>query len=196
MRLMKKYGPFTFFILTLLLSGVGLAAETRANSPESVELLTGFGWGKLRAKQNYNLYPLIADFDFDLKPLVRKLNLNPAQLIQFQIEPFISFVSSPDNNVEAGTAFFFKTGFLPQSWKFQPYAKLGVGIVYMSQHTREQGMQFNFIEQGGLGMHYFFRKNTAFTIESRIRHLSDASIARPNSGINTYFVVAGLTYRF
>ena len=194
---MKKHATFAFFILTFFhFLCAGLAQETKPKALESIEVLTGFGWGKLRAKQNYNLYPLIVDFDFDLKPLTNKLNLFPAQLIQFQIEPFISFVSSPDSNVEVGTALFFKIGLLPQSWKFQPYAKIGAGIVYMSQHTREQGMQFNFIEQGALGMHYLFRKNTAFTMEGRIRHLSDASITRPNSGINTYFVVAGLTYRF
>lgn len=42
----------------------------------------------------------------------------------------------------------------------------------MSQHTKEQATQFNFIDQAALGMHYFFRKNTAFTLEGRLRHLS------------------------
>lgn len=194
---MKK-GVFVTIITAVLFlyMGAGLAEETKAKSLNSIELLTGFGWGRLRAKQNYNLYPLIVDFDFDLKSLAKKFNLQPQQLLQFQVEPFISFVSSPDSNIEVGTSFFFKMGFLAQTSKFQPYGKIGTGIVYMSQHTKEQATQFNFIDQAALGMHYFFRKNTAFTLEARLRHLSNMGINHPNSGINTYFVVAGISYRF
>lgn len=194
---MKKGHLVTLTVAVILLSPcLSSAKETKPKSLEAVEFLTGFGWGKLRVKQNYNLVPLIADFDFNLKPLIKKLNISPVQLVQFQIEPFISPVSSPDSNVEIGTSFFFKMGLLPQTSKFQPYAKIGAGMVYMTQHTREQGTQFNFIDQGALGMHYFFKKNTAFTLEGRFRHLSNASTASPNSGINTYFVVAGISYQF
>jgi hypothetical protein len=172
-------------------------AETiKPKSLEGIEFFTGFGWGRLLAKKNYHLTPLMVNFDFNLKPLIQKLNFKPRQLFQFQIEPFISFVSSPDNNIETGTSFAFKLGILPQTSKFQPYIKAGLGMVYMTQHTREQSTQFNFIEQGGLGMHYFFRKNTAFTLEGRFRHLSNAGIDHPNHGINTYFAVAGITYQF
>lgn len=197
MHYMKKCVFFTIIAVVLFLYlGAIRAEETKAKTLKSIELLTGFGWGRLRAKQNYNLYPLIVDFDFDLRPLAKKFNLQPPQLLQFQIEPFISFVSSPDSNIEAGASFFFKMGLLPQSSKFQPYGKIGTGIVYMSQHTKEQATQFNFIDQAALGMHYFFRKNTAFTLEGRLRHLSNLGIKHPNSGINTYFVVAGISYQF
>jgi predicted porin len=66
----------------------------------------------------------------------------------------------------------------------------------MTQHTREQSTQFNFTEQTGIGIHYFFRKNTAFTLQGRYRHLSNASIKHPNTGINTQFVIAGFSYQF
>lgn len=194
---MKRGYLIAFIAAALLLApNISHAEKTKPKSLEAVEFLTGFGWGKLRVKQNYNLYPLIADFDFNLKPLIKKLNINPAQLLQFQIEPFISPVSSPNSNIEIGTSFFFKMGLLPQSSKFQPYAKIGAGMVYMSQHTREQGTQFNFIDQAALGMHYFFRKNTAFTLEGRFRHLSNAGIGGPNSGVNTYFVLTGISCQF
>lgn len=200
---MKK-AVFTILLgIGFLISNIGLAEEIKTRSRETksrclegVEFFTGFGWGKLRAKENYHLYPVIVDFDLNLKVLTQKFNFNPAQLLQFQIEPFISTVSQPDANVEIGTSFFFKFGLLPQSSKFQPYGKIGVGMVYMTQHTREQGTQFNFIDTAALGMHYFFRKNTAFTLEGRFRHLSNAGTDNPNSGINTYFVVVGLSYRF
>lgn len=194
---MKNFILRVFVAAFLLFSSNRLCAETAGpSSLESVELLTGFGWGKLRATDNYNLYPIIVSFDFSLKPFLKKFNIRPRQLAQFQVEPFISAVSSPNTNVESGASFFFKLGLLPQSSRFQPYAKVGAGIVYMSQHTREQATQYNFIEQAGAGLHYFFSKNTAFTLEGRLRHLSNAGIEHPNQGINTYFVVTGLTYQF
>jgi len=194
---MKKIGFFIILLgLLFLITDLTLADEAKPKCLEAIEYLSGFGWGKLRTKDNYNLYPFLAAFDFNLKPLTRKLNFNPKQLLQFQIEPFISFISSPDANAEIGTSFFLKMGILPQTWKFQPYIKGGLGMVYMTQHTKEQSTKFNFIEQGGLGFHYFFCKNTAFTLEGRFRHLSNAGIDHPNTGINTYFALAGITYQF
>ena len=193
-----KRGAFFVALLSasLLLSGIGWAQEKKLKSLEGVEFLTGFGWGKLRRKGDYHLTPFMVDFDFNLKPLTQKLNFNPSQLLQFQIEPFISFASQPDTNVEIGTSFLLKIGILPQTSKFQPFILAGPGIVYMTQHTREQSTQFNFTEQAGIGMHYFFRKNIAFTLEGRFRHLSNSGIKYPNTGINTQFVVAGISYRF
>ena len=194
---MKRTFCFVILLIaSLLLSDMGWPQEVKPKSLEGVEFFTGFGWGKLRRKGNYHLIPLIVDFDFDLKPLAKKFNFNPSSLLQFQVEPFISPVLSPDSNVEIGTSFLFKMGLLPQTAKFQPFILAGLGMVYMTQHTREQSTQFNFTEQGGLGIHYFFRKNIAFTLQGRFRHLSNAGIDHPNTGINTQFIIAGLSYQF
>jgi hypothetical protein len=181
-----------------LSAGLALAGEgkQKQKSLKGVEFFTGFGWGKLHNKDNYNLYPLAVDFDFDLKPLAQKLKFNPKSLLQFQIEPFIAPVSSPNSNVEIGTSFFFKMGILPETSKFQPFIKAGVGLDYMTQHTREQADQFNFISTACIGMHYFLKKNVALTLEGRYRHLSNASVGHPNHGVNTAFVLAGVSYQF
>lgn len=181
---------------TGLMAGAAQAEEPETKTLEAIEFLTGFGWGNLKGQQRYNLIPLIVDFDLNLKPLTQKINFNPPQLLQFQIEPFISPIAEPRANVETGVAFAFKAGILPQTSKLQPYLKIAAGMVYLSLHTQEQGTQFNFIEYGGLGVHYFFRKNLGLTLEGRFRHLSNAGIDSPNSGINTCFAVAGLTYQF
>jgi len=183
-------------IASLLLSDIGLAQKEKPKCLEGIEFFTGFGWGKLRKKQDYHLTPLMVDFDLNLKSLTQKINFNPKQLLQFQIEPFISFVSQPDINVEIGTSFLLKIGILPQTSKFQPFILVGPGMVYMTQHTREQSTQFNFTEQAGIGIHYFFRKNIAFTLEGRFRHLSNSGIKHPNTGINTQFIFAGISYQF
>lgn len=170
--------------------------EEESKSLESIEFLTGFGWGPLHGQKGYRTIPFAVSFDFDLKPLLRKINLSPRPLVQFQIEPFISPIIGPKANLEMGTAFFFKIGFLPQSAKFQPYAKIGVGLDYMTLHTREQSTQFNFIDLVGAGFHYFFRKNMAFTFEYRYRHLSNAGMSSPNHGINSHFALTGINYQF
>lgn len=193
-------------LLTATLSvGPARAEETTPQAPEvkqakclsGIEFLSGFAWGKLRlATRNYNAVPLMVDLDFDLKPLLEKINFRPRPLVEFVVEPFVSFVSAPRSNAEIGTAFLIKVGFLPQTSKIQPYFKGGLGMLYMSLHATEQGSQFNFIEYGGLGLHYFFRKDTALTLEGRFRHLSNASITSPNTGINSYFVLGGITKKF
>ncbi|TAM42456.1 acyloxyacyl hydrolase [bacterium] len=194
---MKKKG------LILLLAGLMLASpqvsraeKSPSKALEAIELLTGFGWSKLLEKGNYHVFPVLVAFDFNLKPLTQKINFNPKSLLQFQVEPFASFISSPDNNFETGTNFFLKLGFLPETSKIQPYVKAGAGLDYMTMHSREQSTQFNFTETAGAGLHYFFTDKLALTLEYRYRHLSNAAIKEPNHGINTQFGLAGLTYKF
>ena len=179
---------------------VGTSQAPEVNSPKSfcgIEFLTGYAWGKLRvAKRNYNAVPFMVDLDFNFKPLLNRLNIRPWFLVQGIIEPYASFITSPESNVEIGNTFLIKIGFLPETSKIQPYFKGGAGMTYISLHTHEQGTQFNFIEYGGLGAHYYFTKDTAFTLEGRFRHLSNAGIGKPNTGINSIFVVSGITKKF
>ena len=124
------------------------------------------------------------------------MGLDLKQLLQFQIEQFIGFITSPRNNFETGTNFWLKIGFFPDTWKFQPYGKVGSGLDYMTLHTRDQSTQINFTEQFALGMHYYITENTAFTLESRMRHLSNCGIKEPNHGINSYSLLTGISYKF
>lgn len=193
---MKKIFFISLLSFSLLSINTGRAEEEKQKSLAAIEFLSGFGRGDLVRKPDYKLIPFLIGFDFDLKPLTKNLNFNPPQLLQFQIEPFISYCLEPDSNIETGTSFFLKAGLLPETSKFQPYLKAGMGLVYMSLHTSEQSTQFNFTEQGCVGLHYYFAQNTAFTLEGRFRHLSNAGIKQPNHGINTYFVTTGIYYKF
>jgi len=172
------------------------SAQEKPRCLKGIEFLTGFGVARIREKGSYHVTPFLIDLDFDLKPLAKKIGIAPSSMIQGVIEPFASFVSEPDNNAEIGNNFLIKIGFLPETSKIQPYFKGGVGVVYITQHTREQGTQFNFNEYAGIGMHYFFKKNLALTAEFRWRHLSNAGIDSPNSGINTNYGICGISYLF
>lgn len=184
-------------LAAFIFSGWCNAGEGGSGLVSGIEVLTGWSYADLKSPQEeYAMVPLIVDFDFDLKPLVRKWGLNPTMLVQAQLEPFINTVYSPDANVEVGNAFALKVGFFPDTWSLQPYIKAGLGMVYMTQHTLEQSTQFNFIEFGGFGVHYFLTKNLALTVEGRFRHLSNSGIDHPNSGINNTFALAGISYQF
>lgn len=199
-KIMKNSFIIVVLLATLVLSGVCRAEETEKKCLTGIEFFTGFGKAKLHAQGNYFLAPFIFDLDFDIKPpierLLEKVGIKYPGLIQFQLEPFINAVYSPYGNAEVGNTFMFKIGILPETSKFQPYAKAGIGMLYMSQHTREQSTQFNFEEQGGLGAHYFIKKNLAINAECRIRHVSNAGIDYPNHGINSLFFLLGATYQF
>lgn len=187
---------FLVFIIFFSSCASLFAQESSPGNLKSIELLSGFGKSELREQGNYYLTPIIFDFDFDLNPILKNKGINLPGLFEFQLEPFFSIANKPDPNIEVGNTFILKLGILPETFKFQPYIKVGPGFLYMTQHTREQATQFNFFEQGGVGFHYFFNKNLALTADWRLRHVSNAAIKQPNKGINGRFYLLGLTYRF
>jgi hypothetical protein len=195
---MKKPLIIIIFIISAIsfITLKSVYAQGQSRYLQGVEFLTGFGRAELIKKKDYQVIPLVVDFDFNLKPLTKRFGLNPFSLIQFQLEPFLSLVTQPKINTEVGTSFLLKLGLLPEGSKFQPYVKAGTGIIWLSQHTLEQSTQFNFLVQGGAGLHYFFKQATAFTLEYRFRHLSNASIKQPNSGIDNHFCLLGITRLF
>lgn len=187
-------------ILALVLSLLNFSfAEEQAKSSgvlKGIEVYTGYGLAKLHYKGSYKIAPLILDLDFDLKPAIKKIGFCLPGTVEFQLEPFVSYVYRPEKNVEVGNAFMLKFGILPETSKFQIYGKAGIGYVYMSQHTTEQKTHSNYLEQGGVGIAYFFRKNLALNFDCRFRHVSNAGRAYPNHGINTIFFLLGTTYQF
>lgn len=181
-----------FFIIT---PKAAFSQESRLI--KGFEVLTGFGKAKLTHDQgNYDIYPLIFDLSFDLKEPLEKAGFRSPGILQFQLEPFISYVSNPKDNYEAGTAFMIKFGLVPEDWKLQPFARAGLGMLFMGQNIDEQSTKFNFLEQGGLGATYFFDKNFGLTLECRYRHVSNMGIRYPNHGVNSLFYLLGVAYQY
>ena len=194
---------FRYFVLILAITFVSTffawaeeIKEERSSWLQGIEVLTGYSQAELDVQGKLRAVPLIVDLDFDLKPLLEKINFKYFGMLQFQLEPYITTIYEPASDVELGNAFALKIGLVPAEWKFQPYIKMATGLSYMTLHTQEQGTQFNFIEYGGAGFHYYFNTNWGITAEYRFRHLSNSGIDEPNSGINTDFALLGLTYQF
>jgi hypothetical protein len=117
-------------------------------------------------------------------------------MIDLQLEPYFTELTSPSGGTESGASFFLKAGFTPEDWKLQPYIKIGTGLTYISLKTQMQSNGFNYISSGCAGISYFLTPKTALNVEGRFRHLSNWGRKKPNHGINTAFFLLGLTQKF
>lgn len=159
---------------------------------EEFGLLTGYGGASI-VGGNYQLVLFMPRWGFDIKPATEKMGLKPPGHLEFVVEPLANVVVSPNTNTEVGCSFLLKYG-LDLAHRFLVFAEGGLGMLYMTQHTVEQGTQYNFLPQGGAGVQYFFNKRWALTGSYRFRHLSNAGISSRNSGINTHLALVGISF--
>lgn len=157
-----------------------------------VAFTSGFAWGNLKEQDHYEVIPLMVSLGFDLKPILAKIGLYTKGLFNINVEPFLGYVISPNNNAELGCSFLLKFAY-PLTKKIRPYIEGGSGLIYLTQHTREQSTQFNFVDQGGVGLSYLFKDNLSLNVGYRFRHISNASIKEPNSGINSDMILCGVS---
>lgn len=183
---MKRVAALVFFFLFISFEGFCL---------DVLELFSGWLEADLRAKQDYEGIPIFISLGFDIKSVFDKINLKIKGDTDFIVEPFSTLILSPETNVEAGVNFLVKYVY-PLSKKIRPYFKGGVGVLYMSQHTREQATQYNFLPQVSIGLHYFLNEKTALSCEYRYRHLSNASTGHPNKGIDADLILGGISFFF
>jgi len=186
---MSRIGAILSFFFCLLIIPVDLYAI------EAVDILTGYLNAPLDTKDDYEVIPLMVGLNFDLKPLTSRIGIQPKGRFNFVLEPFFNIVSAPDTNIEVGSNFLFKYTF-PLTERFQPYLKVGAGVLYMSQHTKEQSTQYNFLPQAGGGLNFFIRDDVALICEYRYRHLSNCSFKTPNAGIDADMILGGISFFF
>ena len=167
--------------------------ESRASALHSIDFLTGYAIGHLNEQESHELLPLIVDFNFDLKKITDDWNWKWDGMLLGFVEGFAGIIGRPDSNFEFGTDLGFKVGILNEEKSLQPYLKAGIGIMYMTLQTIEQGTQFNFNEFAGVGLQYRSKDNRTLLLEYRYRHLSNAGIDESNGGINDHFFLAGFS---
>ena len=165
----------------------------------SFSLVSGYGSAGpspvSKSSAYYEVIPILPQFGFDINPLAEKLHIKPKGLLEFVVEPLMNLVINPDTNAEVGCSLFLRYSDKISS-RIAPYLEGGLGMIYTTQHTREQGTQYNFISQAGLGLQFFLDKHFALTGGYRFRHLSNAGLDKQNRGIDHHFGLVGVRYYF
>jgi len=115
-------------------------------------------------------------------------------LFEFVIEPTAIYVNEPGPDFEAGLTLLFKYGWPMLGGRVIPFIEGGAGCEWMNEEVPWQRNGVNFTPQLGPGLHVMLTKSWAATIAYRYRHLSNAYLGDPNSGVNAHFFVGGVSY--
>jgi hypothetical protein len=159
---------------------------------DSVDLFSGYLRAKLDEEETfYEAVPFLVSFNYEASRFFRRTE---SPFMNLSVEPFFSVLKTPERNTETGANFLLKCVFT-QKKLFQPYIKAGIGLVYITQETKNQREGFNFLPQAGLGFSFRITENTSASLEYRFRHLSNAGLRKPNSGIDADMFLIGIQFR-
>ncbi|MCG8429759.1 MAG: acyloxyacyl hydrolase [Candidatus Omnitrophica bacterium] len=221
---MHKMLPYRVFcaVIIVILSVSPLAyavspdenvEEAGESSPEpalrEVGILLGYGDTSVTEKGTYSALPFVVRLGVDCDRyglgfsdwIERGIRLFSGREVvipgetTFLMEPFVSFVPEPQSNVEAGFVIALKYAY-PLTDRLHPYLLGGGGVMYISQHLREQATQYNFCPQVGGGISWYLTPDTMFNLEYRYRHFSNAGLKEPNDGVNMDMVLAGVSFLY
>lgn len=187
----NKFWAFIFCLAVYLF----LSSPLYALPLKESGLLMGVGTGELRNQDDYMPVPVIWHIGYDFRPVLQKININPQAIVELYLEPQINPVASPSANVEFGCGIGFHIIFSPSA-KISPYLTFGSGLIYITQSTEEQSTKYNFQDQAGAGVYFFLDEKSALNFGYRLRHISNAGIKHPNSGIDTHIAEAGYSVFF
>jgi lipid A 3-O-deacylase len=114
---------------------------------------------------------------------------------EFRMELFGGAQYSPREDWLVGLTPHLRYNFATGT-RFIPFLDAGLGITATSIGEPDLGGVFQFNEQGGGGVHWFFKDQLALTLEARYIHVSNAGIERPNRGLNGVIGLVGVTRFF
>jgi hypothetical protein len=80
--------------------------------------------------------------------------------------------------------------------RWVPFLDAGAGITATDIKQPDLSSVFQFNLGVGPGVHYFWRKGLAATLQARLLHISDAGFLDPNDGVNAITITGGLSWFF
>jgi lipid A 3-O-deacylase len=80
--------------------------------------------------------------------------------------------------------------------RWVPFIEGGAGVCGTDIGRPDLSTTFEFNDQTGAGVHYFFRDNRSLTLQYRFVHFSNAGIVEPNHGFNTQLFMVGMNWFF
>ncbi len=101
----------------------------------------------------------------------------------------------PRNAYVVGAAPLLRYNFATGT-RLVPFITGGAGVSLTDIRHPDLGSDFEFNLQGGVGAHWFFKRNVSAMLEGRWLHLSNAGIDEPNNGVNTIMIYLGANWFF
>lgn len=190
-------------VLTLrLLLGVPTAApgaEPTAGSPSACAidesaLVAGYGTSRI-TEGRYEPLLLIWQVGVDLQRFFPVLKRATKGHLHVFLEPQVNVAFRPEADFEVGIGVGVKYRY-PVTEKVSLYVLAATGVQYITVQTHDQANGFNFSDVAGGGVYYFFSHRHAVSVGYRYRHISNASLERPNGGINSHFGTIGFSTFF
>ena len=150
-------------------------------------------------------WSLAAGYGFSVK-----LSRGRSEEQMLLVVPAVSFPLSArfEYTVEGHFAGFFRPrgymlGWMPVGARFyfgagraQPYVSLGAGLGWTDLTDLDEiDRRFNYLLQGSIGLRHRFPDGSAWTLEARMSHISNAKTALPNLGLNTVVFLGGFRFR-
>jgi hypothetical protein len=177
----------------LLLLIVLIMATAAAHSQDSLQrfksagAITGFGF-KLNIDTRYDPIYFAGDFSWQFGKTRR------THFLAFYLEPQFNLVlTQRPVDIEFGSNIGFRY-YQKLSDKLYVYEMLGSGPHYITADLPRQAKGFIFSDNLAFGL--YTRVNTGKSLflntQIRIRHISNAGIKLPNSGVNTFNILIGL----
>jgi len=191
--------PFLFSLLIffhgLAYGDEGYPERTSINDRLLTEsaFLTGFGTSKIE-EGHYQPILLIWHLGMDLEKYFPKMKDWGGSFSGY-LEPQFNPVINPETDFEFGIGLGVQYTH-PLTDRLSAYISGSVGPHYISVVTRDQANGFIFFSTVGGGLYLFITKNSALNLGYRLRHISNAGLARPNQGINSHFGVIGYAVFF
>ena len=176
----------------VILLSVNFLISIKLNAQENLRFktsggFTGYGY-ELNPGITYRVLYMAGDFSF---PLGKKEKKN---FFSWYLEPQFNFVKTERTDIEFGTNIgirhHIKLG--QRSWFYQ---MLGSGPHFISAELERQATGFIFSDNLAIGLLRQMKKDKPLllNIQLRYRHISNASLKKPNSGIDNINLILGFS---
>lgn len=181
------------------LSGTATAAEEKGDGRQTnhrwideAGFISGYGNASIDEGCYKTLF-MIAHLGTNINRYIPALRDHRGTLSLF-LEPQFNPVLKP-SAVEFGLGIGLQYAY-PLTERFSPYFLLATGLHYISVDTTTQADGFNFSDLAGIGFYLALSKGVALNCGYRYRHVSNADLKKPNSGINSHIGVLGVSFFF
>jgi hypothetical protein len=177
----------------LLMGVLLLCASLNGYSQDSLQKFktegfwTGYGL-QLNPGIKYQVYYIAGEFSFPFNKRPKK------NFLSWYLEPQFNLVNTGSNDFEFGMNIGLKNTVRINSnliW----YQFLGSGPHMISAKLKRQATGYIFSDNIGVGLlkRIHANKPLFFNLQLRYRHISNASLKRPNSGIDNVNIIVGIS---